>query len=264
MTSLRCHRHGDLEWFAAAGQGWRAVFSTRCGGASSGAFGTLNMSEAVGDDPQLVYENHRRLAAAAGYPAECVVMGRQVHGTAIREVGRKDRGRGAAPGRAALPDTDGLLTGDPEVPLMVSVADCVPVVLAATSPDGTPTVAIVHAGWRGLLAAMPARGVLRLRPHGEIAAAIVGPSIGPCCFSVGDDVGRAFEERYPGSWRRGRVDLWAVGARQLANAGVPASHITVARVCTSCDDRFFSHRRDAGRTGRQAGVVWIEAPSRRS
>jgi len=255
---LSTRNHDGVEWLQSSGDGWRAVFSTRRGGVSRGPFATLDLSYMVGDEPELVSENRRRLAAAAGFDAGSLVVGRQVHGTRIAAVGLRDRGRGADGQQSAIADVDGLLTHERGLPLMVSVADCVPVVLVAADRDGALRVAALHAGWRGLLAGMPARGVEALGEHGPVVATVVGPSIGPCCFSVGDEVGRAFERQYPGTWRDGRVDLWTATVRQLAGAGVEERRITLAHVCTSCDDRFFSHRRDAGRSGRQAGIVWIE------
>lgn len=259
MTGLRARAHVGVEWLEAGGEGWRAVFSTRRGGVSRGPFATLDLSYAVGDMPERVGENRRRLAAATGFDAGALVVGRQVHGTRIATVAAADRGRGAADQRHALADVDGLLTGEPGLPLMVAVADCVPVVVVAAGRGGALRVAALHAGWRGLLAGILERGVQLLRRHGSIVAAVVGPSIGPCCFAVGEEVGRAFERQYPGTWHDGRVDLWGAAVRQLTDAGVAERAVTLARVCTSCDERFFSHRRDAGRSGRQAGIVWIEA-----
>lgn len=258
MTGLQTRARRGVEWLEADGDGWRAVFSTRHGGVSRGPFATLDLSYAVGDAPERVSENRRRLATAAGFDGGALVVGRQVHGTRIAAITARDRGRGAAGQPDAIADVDGLLTGEPGLPLMVTVADCVPVVVVAAGRDGALQVAALHAGWRALLTGILERGVERLRSHGSIVAAVVGPSIGPCCFTVGEEVGRAYQQRYPGTWRDDRVDLWTAAARQLAGAGVAASRLSVAHVCTSCDRRFFSHRRDAGRSGRQAGIVWIE------
>lgn len=261
MTVLQTLRGDDgVELLTAAGPGWRACLSTRLGGVSRDPFAGLNTSFTVGDDERYVRENRARLAAVAGFDAAALVVGRQVHGVRVAAVTAAHRGRGAEGQDSALADTDGLLTDVPGLPLLVCVADCVPVVMAAQG-EGRTTVAVVHAGWRGMHADIVARAALLLRQRGRFMAAVVGPSIGPCCFTVGDETGRAFEERFPGTWRGGRVDLWAAAERQLAAAGLRATQVHNPRLCTVCDRRFFSHRRDQGRTGRQAAVVWVTGGS---
>jgi polyphenol oxidase len=258
MTRLETVRREGVEFLEAVGDGWRACFSTRLGGVSQGPYAELDLSLMVGDEAGRVLENRARLGAAAGFDATALVISRQVHGVHVVTVTSAQRGSGALEQESSVPDTDALLTSTPELPLVVSTADCVPVVLAARGEQGA-AVAVAHAGWRGMVTGIIADAVVALRACGAITAAIVGPSIGPCCFTVGDDVGRAFEDRYAGTWRDGRVDLWLVAERQLAAAGVPADCVSNPRLCTVCDRRFFSHRRDAGRTGRQAGVAWVTA-----
>ena len=125
---------------------------------------------------------------------------------------------------------------------VVLTADCLPVALAA--PD---SVGMVHAGWRGLAAGVLEAGVAALG-DGPVSAAI-GPGIGPCCYEVGDDVRAAF-----GTSAR-TLDLKAIARERLQAAGVAEVHD--CGLCTACDaERFFSHRRDRGVTGRQAGLAW--------
>ena len=131
------------------------------------------------------------------------------------------------------------------------VADCLPVLLAAEGG-----VAAVHGGWRGLAGGIVAEGVAALRDvggDGPVGAAI-GPGARGCCYEVGEEVQAAFAH-VPGARAGERnLDLAAVARHALAAAGVADVHDT--GVCTICDERFFSHRRDHGVTGRQAGVVW--------
>jgi len=261
VTPLRFVRHQGVEYLAAAGDGWSACFSTRIGGVSRPPFAELNTSLTVGDSACDVLENRARLAAAAGFDAAALVVGRQVHGVTVTAVTAVHAGRGAQTQDDALPDTDALLTDTPEVPLLVSTADCVPVVLAACKGDAA-AVAVVHAGWRGMLQGIVEHAARRLAAeHGQLTAGLVGPSIGPCCFTVGEEVGRSFDARFPGTWHDGRVDLWEAAARQLAAAGLAQDQVADSHICTVCDGRFFSHRRDAGRTGRQATVAWVTAPA---
>jgi polyphenol oxidase len=138
------------------------------------------------------------------------------------------------------------------VPMLKLTADCVPIALARE--DGT-ALALLHAGWRGLLEGIVDAGVA---PLGGTPRAAVGPAIGPCCYEVGPEVADPFRRRFGPDVVSGRMlDLWTAAERALREAGVA----TIERfdVCTSCNpELFFSHRRDAGVTGRQ-GVVGIVA-----
>jgi copper oxidase (laccase) domain-containing protein len=135
------------------------------------------------------------------------------------------------------------------------VADCLPIAIA-----GEGAVVMIHAGWRGLAAGIVGAGVARLHElgvRGPLSAAI-GPGAGPCCYEVGEEVHAAFADHGP-SVRCGRnLDLKAIAARELELAGVELVHDV--GLCTICSDPslFFSHRRDRGVTGRQAGLVWLK------
>jgi YfiH family protein len=222
-----------------------AAFSTRLGGVSEAPFDGLNLGVLTEDEPSAVVENRRRLAAALGFPPEKVAVARQVHGAELAtHVGPQQPSPYAEPG-APIPEVDGHMTAEPSLALLVFVADCVPVALAG--PGG---VAMLHCGWRGLAAGIVAGGV---EATGAADAAI-GPSIGPCCYEVGDEVLKAFVG-LDGVASGRMLDLPEVARRLLLAAGV--ERVEVSGLCTSCESElFFSHRRDAGRTGRQAGLVW--------
>jgi copper oxidase (laccase) domain-containing protein len=132
-------------------------------------------------------------------------------------------------------------------------ADCLPIALARA--NGSPGLALLHAGWQGLLEGIVAVGVAALGP-GRVAA-VIGPGIGPCCYEVQEDVAAPYRAAFgPRIVKEGRLDLWSAAERTLRAAGC----VSVERVdlCTSCHpDLFFSHRRDGARTGRQGllGVV---------
>ena len=147
-----------------------------------------------------------------------------------------------------MPEVDGHVTAEPGLALLVFVADCLPVALAG--PGG---VAMLHCGWRGLAAGIVARGAEAV---GATHAAI-GPGIGPCCYEVGDEVLGAFAGLGDGVAAGRMLDLAEVARRLLREAGV--EQVESAGLCTSCEaELFFSHRRDAGRTGRQAGLAWLD------
>jgi polyphenol oxidase len=211
--------------------GGTALFTTRRGGVSDGPFASLNLGLWTDDDAEHVRENRARVARLSGGRLAAV---RQVHGADVVE---------ADPDTVA--DADGQVTAQRGVAAIALVADCLPIALVA--PEG---VGMLHAGWRGLAGGVIAHGVAALRQlgAGRIAAAI-GPGAGPCCYAVGDEVHAAF-----GTSGR-TVDLKAIARERLSEAGVETVHD--CGLCTMHDpERFFSHRRDRGVTGRQAGVAW--------
>jgi purine-nucleoside/S-methyl-5'-thioadenosine phosphorylase / adenosine deaminase len=214
--------------------GGTVLFTTRRGGVSERPYASLNLGLWTEDDAERVRENRERVRALAG--AEHLVQGRQVHGARV------------VVDAEAVEEADGQVTTRPGAAAVVLVADCLPVALA-----GDGAVAMLHAGWRGLAAGVLEEGV-RAVGGGPMAAAI-GPGIGPCCYEVGDEVRAVF-----GTTDR-TLDLKAIAAARLRAAGVEEIHD--CGLCTACDpERFFSHRRDRGVTGRQAGVVWRTAGDR--
>jgi YfiH family protein len=242
-------------WLAWEACGVHAVFPARDGGASGPPYDSLNLGLSVGDDPEAVLENRRRLCAAIGVPQERLVVPGQVHGTTLGWVAEADAGRGAFDSPSVISEHDGLLTAATGIGLAVSYADCVPVVIVADG-DGGPAFATVHAGWRGMLAGIVGAAAAELAAGRRLRAAAVGPSIGPCCFSVDAGLRERFEARYPGSAGDATVDLWRCACLDLEAAGVPAELISVAGLCTASDSRFFSHRRDGGITGRHLAISW--------
>lgn len=231
-------------------RGARALFTTRRGGVSEGPYATLNLGLFTEDDPERVGENRRRLAALVGIPRERFAQGCQVHGVHVRSLSEPPDPR------APLADADGQATDCADVAAIALVADCLPIALAAEGG-----VAMLHGGWRGLAGGVVENGVAALRDlgvSGPLEAAI-GPGAGGCCYEVGGEVLDAVEGT-PEAVRRadGRafLDLKAVARDRLRAAGVHDVHD--AGVCTICSDPalFFSHRRDGGVTGRQAGVAW--------
>jgi YfiH family protein len=251
-----------LRWLEADLGGARAAFATRAGGVSTAPFDSLNLGVLTDDASDAVGENRRRLATALGFAAERIPIARQVHGgELVFHSGPQQPSPFAEPG-SEIPAADGHVVSAPGLAPLVFTADCLPVALSG--PGGA---AMLHCGWRGLAAGIIAAGAEAV---GATDAAI-GPGIGPCCYEVGDEVLDAFSTLGEGlatadgpegrgggdvSARR-RLDLPEVARRLLLAAGV--ERIEVAELCSSCDPRlFFSHRRDAGRTGRQGSLVWIE------
>jgi YfiH family protein len=228
--------------------GGRVLFTTRRGGVSRGPYASLNLGGATGDEPADVDANRERLAELVGLPRVRFAQGRQVHEATVRR-------RREPPDHAEHPPTpaDGQATDRMGVAPVVLVADCLPVALA-----GPGAVAMLHCGWRGLAAGIVAEGVAALEELGAGAnvTAAIGPGAGRCCYEVGEEVHAAFEDLGPEVRDGRRLDLKLVARRRLEAAGVPDVHDI--ELCTMCSDPelFFSHRRDGGVTGRQAGAVW--------
>jgi hypothetical protein len=237
----------------------RHGFSTRVGGVSHGPFASLNLSRSVGDEPERVEENLRRLAREASLGPGQLVCVNQVHGEALVEVASAARGDALPP---VLGDADGLYTRSGATALCVRTADCVPLLLFA--PD-VGAVAAVHAGWRGAIAGIARLAVDRLVAcYGARAArmhAAIGPSIRRCCYEVSDELAARFCQRFgEGVVGRGggapHLDIAQACRLALLEGGVEAERIDLLPHCTSCDAAaFFSHRRDRGRTGRHLSFV---------
>jgi YfiH family protein len=239
---------GQGRWLEAALPGARAAFSTRLGGVSEAPFASLNLGILTDDEPDAVLENRRRLAATLGFAPERVAIGRQVHGAELGvNSGPQVPSPFAEPG-SPIAELDGQVIAEPGLAALVFVADCLPVALAG--PGG---VAMLHCGWRGLAAGIVARGAKAV----AATDAAIGPGIGACCYEVGEEVLGAFAELGPGIADGRMLDLPEVARSLLERAGV--ERIESAGICTSCEpDLFFSHRRDCGTTGRQAGTAWLE------
>jgi polyphenol oxidase len=253
-TATQAWRRADgLEWLEWSAGGARVVFPTRAGGVSAPPYDSLNLGLSTDDTAEAVIENRRRLCAAVGLPLERLVVPGQVHDTVVREVGAGEAGRGTLAPEDVIPRTDALFTRASGLGLAVSYADCVPVAIVAADAAGFATV---HAGWRGMVDGIVGKAAAELARGGRLIAGVVGPSIGPCCFTVGEDVRRRFAERFPGAVQGGSVDLWACARQELEAAGLAPAAVSVTGLCTSCDRRFFSHRREHGLTGRHLGLGW--------
>jgi YfiH family protein len=239
------------------GPGIRHGVTTRAGGVSVGPYSSLNLGASVGDRQEAVEENRARLALALGFPPARLVTTPQVHGKDVLVVDET-----SAPAALSI-RADILVSREPGFLLMQRFADCVPLLL--WHPEAH-VVGVAHAGWRGTAIGVAGRFVAAAADLGGGPAGlrvVVGPSIGPCCFEVGEEV----VEQIPGAdaassvGPRGRphVDLWEINRRQLVAAGVPAGQVEVAGACTRCQpETYFSHRAlgyPAGRFGAAIGLT---------
>jgi YfiH family protein len=229
-------------------------------GVSDRAFG--NLSPGRGDEPSVVLTRREALAELLGFALEDIVCPEQVHGATVARVGARDRGRRA-------PAADGLIADEPGLLLLMLFADCVPVCLFEVERRA---VGIAHAGWKGTAGRIAAGTVgamveaFGVRP--ERLRAVIGPAIGACCYEVGDDVAAAVRASVgpteadavvrPGRRGRPHVDLAAANRAQLVEAGLRPESVEMTGLCTACRvDRFFSHRAEAGQTGRFGAAIGI-------
>ncbi|UFS63027.1 peptidoglycan editing factor PgeF [Sulfurimonas sp. HSL-3221] len=242
----------------AEAEGLSHGFSDRAEGESTAPYASLNLAYHVGDDAAVVDANHALLAGQLGYAPERLVHMRQIHSDRIvhctPEMGFHSR-----------PECDALMTDIAGQPLMVMVADCTPVLLY---DPRRRAVAAVHAGRAGALKNIVGKTVAAMHDaYGSDPAdllAVLGPSIGSCCYEIGPEV--AQEVQAAGcegalSRRDGRtyLDVNAILEKQLEAAGLTAGHIDLPGSCTACrTDRFFSYRAEGGTTGRQAGIIMIK------
>jgi YfiH family protein len=221
---------------------YEVVFTTRRGGVSEGPYASLNLGRRTGDDVVCVDENRRRACAEIGANAEKLALNYQVHSALVHR---------AVPGERGGVHGDGLWTDEQAVPILALTADCLPIALARA--NGTsPAVCVVHAGRIGILAGVVEAGVSAL--GGKVVAAI-GPSIGPCCYEVGEDVAAPYHARFGASVLRGRnLDLQQAAEAVLREAGI--NRVERLDQCTACHpELFFSHRRD----GKPRGVQGVLA-----
>jgi YfiH family protein len=221
---------------------YEVVFTTRRGGVSEGPYASLNLGRRTGDDVKRVDENSPRPCAEIGAPVERLALNYQVHSTLVHRARRGERGSVQG---------DGLWTDEPGLPVLALAADCLPIALVRANGDPA-AVCVLHAGRIGLLDGIVEAGVAALA--GTLEAAI-GPSVGPCCYEVGEEVAAPYRERYGEGIMRGRkLDLWQAAERELREAGV--TRIERFDLCTACNpELFFSHRRD----GKPRGVQGVLA-----
>lgn len=265
MLEKRTHPNGVVAIHSSLleSAGIPHAFSTRVGGVSHGAFASLNLGNpqgAIRDTEANLHENYLRLFAALHLTGRTLCRVHQVHGRDLLTLRDTD----APP---AGHHADGLITDSPRFTLSIRTADCVPILIASRSGQ---LVAAVHAGWRGVVAGILPETLSAMHHLGTPIADLIvaiGPCIGVDAFEVGEEVADEFSRafgphapirRVPG--QKPHVDLRRAVVHQARHFGIPESSIDHADFCTVRDaGLFFSHRRDAGLTGRLAAVIATKA-----
>lgn len=228
----------------------RMVFTTRAGGASASPYDSFNLGDHVGDDPEAVTANRQRLAKVTG--VEDIIWMEQLHTNTVTVVDRSTQ--------VPVETTDAIVTTEPRLGLGVLVADCVPVLFADAKAR---VIAAAHAGRMGARNGIVANTIDKMVELGATPANIqvlLGPAAAGRNYEVPEDMANDVEAHLPGSKTRTTKGTWGVDVRaglirQLMSKGVTA--IEADPRCTIEDTDFFSYRRQ-GKTGRQAGLIWLE------
>jgi polyphenol oxidase len=241
-----------------------SAFCTRRGGASQDDYKSLNVSFREGDEEFRVLSNWDRLATAFGIPLEQFLVVNQVHGDAIFVI--KQHGSYFST-RDEL-NYDAIVTNRENLAICIKTADCVPVFIVDKVKK---VIAVVHAGWRSSALGISAKVIRVLQSqyqsHTADILAVIGPSIGKCCYEVDSATADAFRGKsyselilQPGQKKdKWMLDLPEANRRQLLEAGLPESNIEVSGYCTTCNQyMFFSHRGSGGITGRQVNFMMIK------
>ena len=237
--------------------------TTRAGGVSLPPYDSLNLGLHTADNPEHVRANRARLALETGIAANKFLYASQVHSGELKVIDQQAIAEGIL---LETPQTDATITSLPGICLMVMVADCVPVILF--DPEKRVS-AVVHAGWRGTVQHITTNTIQVMKSRfgcnpARILAGI-GPSIGPCCYEVGEDVKNVVrnsfgttegylvrKEHSPNPY----FDLWYANHTQLTGAGLDPKNIETAALCTQCNSGiFFSSRAGKGITGRFAAGI---------
>ncbi|WP_307894311.1 peptidoglycan editing factor PgeF [Bacillus swezeyi] len=259
----------DWNQTAETGGAITAGFTTKNGGESKPPFQSLNTGLHVQDDEQHVTHNREEIADILQTDLNDWVFADQTHEDRIQKVTDEHRGKGALQYGTALAATDGLYTDRYNIFLALCFADCVPVYFYDPVRS---LVGIAHAGWKGTVKGIAGKMVdTWISREGSNPAdihAVIGPSIGACCYIVDDHVinkvrnlplqqeDKAFLPIKEGEYR---LELKEVNRQLLLHAGIPNDQIKVSSLCTSCEHSlFFSHRRDQGKTGRMMSFIGVK------
>jgi hypothetical protein len=217
------------------------------------------MSLAYGDTAHSL-ENRREFLAGLGIDYRNLVCARQVHSDEVACICEEDRGKGALSYDSAIADTDALITNGKNLPLAIFTADCLSVFLY---DEKTPSIGLVHAGWRSTKENITAKTVRLMRQRFNTAPEYLyagfGPAIRDCCYEVGKEFQKFFTYGLKIQDNRFYLDLAGINKKQLLDSGVPQANISDSHACTSCqNDKLFSFRKEGDSCGRMMSVIMLK------
>jgi hypothetical protein len=241
--------------------------TSRQGGTSQGLYSSFNLGFGVDDNPDSVSYNRKLLASSLELSLDQFVFPNQTHSDNIAIIRRKDCGRGVLNKHDAIENTDALMTNQKGIYLTIQIADCLPILIYDPLKQ---VICAIHAGWRGTLSQIVLKSVEKMKQEFDCAPfdiiAGIGPSIGPCCYEIGNEVAKQFEKQIPAEsvvqYRKDKnpvLDLWQTNKNLLIKAGLNPEHIEISFTCTSCNhNKFYSSRYYKGNTGRFAAGIMIQ------
>lgn len=269
MSEFEYKESGNVGYFAIRkfeeSNRVKTCFSTRVGGVSEGSFYSLNLGYKSGDAKDNIDENFNILCKASGFDINNMVLSDQTHEAKYKIARGNDRGKGIVLD-SDICGIDALITNERNVALCIFTADCVPVFLFDSTKNA---IALCHAGWRGVVKEIIPKTIEAMKAEycseAENMFAAIGPSIGPCCFNVGQEVVMEFKNVFDdinqiviSEKGKIRIDLWKAVEVQLIKAGLLSENVTQSKLCTSCDnEKFYSYRREGSKTGRMVSILQL-------
>jgi len=246
-----------------------AGFTTRIGGVSHTPFDTFNLGLHVKDNITDVITNRETLAKRLRFPLSQWVCAEQIHDKKVVKVTKKHVGLGVYNYEQGITGTDGIYTDNSNILLTLCFADCVPIYFFDPVKR---LIGLAHAGWQGsvknIASEIIQKWVINENVDPTNIKVVIGPSISECCYIVDDKVIEAAREalnntttdHYYTEVSKGqyRLDLKTLNKLLLIENGVSPSNIEVSSYCTSCESKFFSHRRDKGKTGRMLSFIGLK------
>ncbi len=224
-----------------------AKITTRLSGVSGAPYDSLNLALHVGDDPKKVLENRTLLSQDCNFYLDNLIYMDQTHGDNIEFINDSAINR--------IVNCDAIITNQKNIPLMVMVADCIPILLYDPIKK---VIAVVHAGRNGTFKEIAKKTVLKMQSNPSDVLVYMGASIGQCCYEIGSElaeiVKKSFGQKYI---KKGFLDLKKMNFDQLIDINVKEENIEISPICTCCDKDYFSYRRE-GITGRFAGIMMIK------
>ncbi|RKD34312.1 peptidoglycan editing factor PgeF [Thermohalobacter berrensis] len=242
------------------------MFTTRIGGVSPKPYDSLNLGFNLEDEKENVLKNYKIVSDVMEVSLDSCVLSDQTHGTNIRIVTKEDAGKGIVR-QKDYKSVDGLLTDIPGLTIFTFYADCVPIFYLDKVKK---VVGLAHGGWRGTVEKIAGKMIDKMikvygsRPEDILIG--IGPSIGPCCYEVSEDVFKRFNENFTNTRNmlkkrgssRWMLNLWEANREALKEKGIKSRNITISNLCTSCNnDIFYSYRKEKGKTGRMAAIIQL-------
>lgn len=241
-------------------------FTTRYGGVSSNECYSMNMGFNRNDKRENVEENFRRISESLKIDYNNMVFSNQIHQNRIKVVNESDRGKGINR-KSDIIGYDGLVTNKKNIALVTFYADCVPLFFFDSDKE---VIALSHSGWRGTVKEIAKETIDIMRSEFKCESKdikiAIGPSIGSCCFEVGEEVFSEFIDKLNWSLQfciktdndKWHINLQEIIKKSLVNSGIKEENICMSDICTKCNvDTFFSHRGDQGRTGIMAAIMQL-------